>query len=190
MPNAEIEIQVRVERSDDLRTFLDTEATFEYEHHQTDEYFNPPHKDFTKTRPIDDWLRLRDADGAFTINFKHWNRQNGESTYADESETAIESIDTMRDILQAVDFRPLITVNKVRRTYHYQDYEISLDSVEGLGDFVEMEYQGERDSSESPALREEMIAFLKTHNIGKLQQNNLGYPFMLLFPDEITFKER
>lgn len=68
--------------------------------------------------------------------------------------------------------------------------ELSLDSVEGLGDFVEMEYQGKRDSSESPALREEMIDFLRSHNVVKIEQNNLGYPFMLMFPDEVVFEER
>ncbi len=34
-----------------------------------------------------------------------------------------------------------------------------------------------------------MIEFLKSHNIGKIERNYLGYPFQLLFPDEVEWEE-
>ena len=43
----------------------------------------------------------------------------------------------MRKIFEALDIKPVITVEKKRRTWNYKDYEIALDSITDLGDFVE-----------------------------------------------------
>ena len=55
----EIEIKVRVKDSTAFVQFLDAEAEFTGEQHQVDEYFNPPDRDFTAVRPVNEWLRLR-----------------------------------------------------------------------------------------------------------------------------------
>jgi len=71
----EVEIQVQVENTGKLLAFLKKEGRFLGEKHQIDKYFTPAHRDFTKVRPINEWLRLRDSSGKFYINYKNWHRE-------------------------------------------------------------------------------------------------------------------
>lgn len=75
-------------------------------------------------------------------------------------------------------------VDKTRETWEYQDYEIAIDQVKGLGDFVEIEYKGEEKSVDPVKIANEMIVFLKEIGLSNIRRNYQGYPFLLLFPDE------
>lgn len=181
MKETEIELQARIEHLAPLLTFLEKEARFELETHQRDEYFTPPHRDFLAIRPVQEWLRIRDADGTYSFNYKKWYfDEEGRGLYADEYETKIENINMVRKILESMDFKPIVTVNKKRKIWKYEDYEISVDSVEGLGDFVEVEYYGARHHDDHKKIMDEMISFLKKLGCGTLEINHSGYPALLL----------
>jgi adenylate cyclase, class 2 len=181
----EFEIQVRVENLAPLLAELEKNGEFKGEKRQIDEYFSPAHRDFTAVRPVAEWLRLRESGGKATINYKFWNRdEKGRSTYADEQETAVGDIAVLRKIFEILNFRKICTVDKVRKAWQYKQYEIAVDSVQGLGDFVEVEQLTEEDLP-AEKVNGEMIVFLKQIGCGKLERNQLGYPFMLLFKDEI-----
>lgn len=184
----EIEIQVQIENSQDLIQFLQNNATFAGESHQVDTYYQPTHKEFIATRPVKEWLRLRDSSGKYSINYKHWYYgKDGRSTHCDEYETKVESLEMLEKIFTALDVKELVKVDKVRKIWNYQEYEIALDSITGLGDFVEIEYKGE-DNDNPTDITTEMIAFLKEHNVGKISRNYVGYPFQILFPKEVTYE--
>ena len=70
MKDIEIEIQAQVENEKPLIEFLEKEGKFQSEKNQIDEYFSPAHKDFLSTRPVNEWLRLRNAEGQGSINYK------------------------------------------------------------------------------------------------------------------------
>jgi adenylate cyclase class 2 len=177
----EIEIQVQVENSKGLLEFLGAQAKFVGERRQVDEYFVPAHKNFLAVAPIEEWLRLRTAEGGSSMNYKKWyfdEQQNG--TYADEYETPVADIAMARRILLALDMKPIIKVDKLRKTWTYEDYEICIDIVEGLGEFVEVEYKGSRAVVDNELIRQEMIQFLKELGCGQLILNHTGYPALLL----------
>ncbi|MDQ5954735.1 MAG: adenylate cyclase, class 2 [Patescibacteria group bacterium] len=177
----EIEIKVKIEKYDNLKSFLEKEAKKKYINQQIDEYYTPAHKDFTKVDPIVEWLRLRDSDGKFSINYKHWKyEKDGRTHYCDEYESKVESIENLRKILIATDFKHLITVDKVRSVWLYKDYEISMDTVKGLGDFVEIEYKGNTENSVPSEITEQMIAFLNKIDCGNISRDFKGYPYLLL----------
>ncbi len=181
MKLTEIELQAQVENVAPLKVLLEKDGEFKYEHNQRDQYFTPAHRDFLSANPIEEWLRLRDADGTFTINYKKWHFDNeGRGLYADEYETKIENLEIGEKILQAIDAKPIIVVEKVRNAWKYKDYEICLDSVKGLGDFVEIEYIGSQDTRNAEKIRGEMIIFLKDLGCGTLTLNHSGYPALLL----------
>ena len=107
--NIEIEIQVNVENVQPLIEFLKANGDFQAEKHQLDEYFSPAHRDFIAVRPVAEWLRLRDADGKYSINYKNWHfDESGKSHYCDEFETKIEDIDKIRNIFSVLNFKPLV----------------------------------------------------------------------------------
>lgn len=191
MNNTEIEIQVNIEDSKSLLEFLQKNADFQSEKHQIDEYFTPAHRNFTGTRPVKEWLRLRDANGKYSINYKHWHYdESGKSHHCDEYETKIEDLAQVRKIFEVLNFKPIVKVNKLRKIWVYRDYEIAVDSVKELGDFVEIEYIGKDEKVDPKKITEEMVSFLKSVGCGKIKRNYVGYPFQLLFPDEVKIEEQ
>ena len=48
--------------------------------------------------------------------------------------------------LESEGFKPIIVVDKVRNSYIYKNCEISIDKVENLGNYIELEYKGESDN--------------------------------------------
>jgi adenylate cyclase class 2 len=94
----------------------------------------------------------------------------------------------MRKILLALNFRPIVTVDKTRRRWVFEDYEVALDKVVGLGDFVEVEYKGSM-VVDPKTTTKEMVVFLKNNGCGKIELNNGGYPMLLLFPNDAHYIE-
>jgi adenylate cyclase class 2 len=189
--NIEIEIQVNIENSKPLTEFLEKNAVFQKENHQIDEYFSPFHRDFIAIRPVEEWLRLRESGDKYSINYKNWHYdEEGKGHYCDEYETKIEDINQLRKILEVLNFKTLVRVDKVRKTWTYKDYEIAIDSVKELGDFVEIEYIGKDNQADPKKVTDEMVEFLKTIDCGKIKRNYVGYPFQLLFPDEVKLEEQ
>jgi adenylate cyclase class 2 len=173
MSDREIEIRVKIENSANLLDFLAQNAQFQEESHQVDIYYCPPHRDFLSVEPIKEWLRLRDSNGKYSINYKSWHYEaDGRSHYCDEYESPIESLDQLQKIFAAIDFKPIVEVDKLRRTWKYQDYEVAVDSVKNLG--------------LTPAqIAEEMMDFLKGLNVGEIKRRFVGYSFMLLYGEEV-----
>jgi adenylate cyclase class 2 len=185
----EIEIQVKIENSQALLDFLQKQGQFKGEKRQIDEYFTPIHRDFLAARPTVEWLRLRDSNGSYSINYKNWHvDEQGRSHFADEHESKIENIESCRKILLALNFTSRIVVDKTRKIWVYEDYEVALDSIKGLGDFVEIEYLGKEQTVNPVEVTNKMIDFLKQVGCGKIQRNYVGYPFMLMFPNEVGWE--
>lgn len=186
----EIEIQVQIENNKDLLKFLKRHAKFIGRERQIDTYYTPAHRNFLSVKPINEWLRLRNASGKYSINYKYWYYdKNGKSDYCDEFETEIGNIESLEKILSALNMKLLIVADKTREIWKYKDYEIALDSVKKLGDFVEMEYKGKATKKTPAEINNEMIEFLKNQNCGKISRNYGGYPFKLLFPGQAKIEE-
>jgi len=190
MPKSiEIEIQVNIENEKSLLAFLEKNAVFKFETRQIDEYFTPAHRDFTVVRPVAEWLRLRNSNGSYSFTYKNWHYQGEKSFYCDEYETEIKDLNQLKKALEALNFKSLITVDKTRKIWLYKDFEIALDSVKDLGNFVEIEYKGEDENVDPGKTTERMIGFLKKVGCGKIMINYMGYPYLLLFPEEAKYKE-
>lgn len=191
MQDIEIEIQVNIENNKPLIDFLESNAKFISEKHQIDEYFSPSHRNFINIRPVREWLRLRNSGGKYSINYKNWYfDKNGKSSYCDEYESEIKDLGQVKKILNTLNFRPLVRVDKLRKTWKYKDYEIAIDLVKNLGDFVEIEYIGKNENTKPEIITQKMVGFLKELNCGKIKRNYVGYPFQLLFPRETKYEEQ
>ncbi len=109
---------------------------------QRDEYY-----DFPDMRLFNDGgaFRVRSSDGDFRITYK-WCKKDEDTTSREEIEIGIESADKMITILESIGFVKLCEIKKKRKVYQLDDLKVSLDEVEGLGSFVEVE--GMADSEE------------------------------------------
>jgi adenylate cyclase class 2 len=177
----EIEIKVQIEKSRTLQAFLRKNAKQLFSNRQKDLYYMPVHRNFVAVSPIEEWFRLRDSNGKYSINYKKWfYEKDGTSNHCDEYETGVVSFGETKKILAALNYKHIITVDKKRTTWVYRDYEISFDDVRGLGTFVEVEYTGKAKKSDAKQIAEDMLSFLKKHNVGFIKRNFKGYPYLLL----------
>lgn len=107
--------------------------------HETDHYFNHPSRDFRETGEA---FRIRVDDDGAMVTYKG-PKLGGMTKTRMERETGVDDSETMRQILDSLGFRPAGIVEKTRCYYEYGDATLTLDSVKGLGDYIEIEMIGE-----------------------------------------------
>ena len=87
---------------------------------------------------------------------------------SDEYEFAVDDGDTARQMLTALGWQEIVTVDKVRLESKTKDYTICIDEVAKLGLFIELEVLTE-DSADVKNIQQQMRNFLKNLDIdGKL----------------------
>jgi len=178
--NIEIELKFPLLNSQEVESFLQSKGDFKYESFQHDVYLNPPHRNFLANKDnVCEWLRLRVSKGQAQINYKDWLPHSEKiKTHCNEYETRVDSYDQLKLILDALNFEFLIEVKKIRKVWIYKDVEISIDIVEGLGEFLEVEYKGEL--SEVDQAREYLHLIIQEINAMTSDIDLKGYPFLLL----------
>lgn len=191
MKSIEIETRFEVENIKPLLKLLKNEAKFTGSLHQLDEYYNAPHRDFFALAPkkgdksnskIIEWLRLREDDNGSSINYKYWHKdKDSVAVHCDELESKIADVEQLRKLLHALNFEPKIVVDKIRKSWMYKDWEISVDTVKNLGTFVELEYKGKKRNPDPKKIAGEMREFVNSLVLGKVEENQRGYPYMLLY---------
>jgi len=125
---------------------------------QADTYYNAPDRNFAVT---DEALRVRretdhgdrdggdgdetdrngDAAGAERVLLTYKGPLVDDSSKTrEEAETRVTDGDALRAILAGLGYDPVATVHKERDRYTVGRCRVTLDRVEGLGEFVEVEY--------------------------------------------------
>lgn len=114
---------------------------------QIDRYFNHPHRDFAQT---DEALRIRVDGNSNRITYKGPKIDLSTKT-RHEIELPIgdgdENQQRMAQVLVALGFREVASVRKTRRSVHMThegwSVELTLDDVEGVGTYAELELQSD-----------------------------------------------
>jgi adenylate cyclase class 2 len=132
----EVEVKSRIDSFDEMEARLkDLGAVKTKTEFQEDIYFQSPIVDFAKT---DEALRIRTTNSDTFITYKG-PKLNEKAKTRKEVEMSIESSQKAADIFTEIGFRPARTVKKNRQYYTYESFEISLDDVEGLPPYMEIE---------------------------------------------------
>jgi len=106
---------------------------------ETDFYYQHPSRDFGRTGEA---LRLRITNGRCRITYKG-PKMAGTAKIRFEAETEIGDYETMKSILERLDFRPVGMVEKTRAVFYLEGATVCLDEVVGLGTYIELEKMGE-----------------------------------------------
>ena len=136
----ELEIKVPCEDLDGLESRLRGLGALHVEDlDQVDLYFSHPARDFGVT---DEALRLRRENERTVITYKG-PKLDKDTKLREEIELGVEDLDRMSLVLERVGFRPVIRITKKRTVYELRGIHFCLDRLPELGDFVEMEWQGD-----------------------------------------------
>ncbi|MFZ3077190.1 MAG: class IV adenylate cyclase [Candidatus Aenigmatarchaeota archaeon] len=184
MPHNDTEIEIKIKLDKELfskvREKVENTAKFVKKVRQSDEYFTPAHRNFVEPKFPFEWFSIRERGGKAILNYKHWHPENAEvHTHCDEFETELANPGAMRKILSALDFKKLVTVDKEREAYTYEDeFEIALDVVKDLGYFIEIETMKDFGSVEEA--RKKLFEFAKILGVDVSNPDLRGYPFLLM----------
>ncbi|MDR3125645.1 MAG: class IV adenylate cyclase [Candidatus Nomurabacteria bacterium] len=181
MAKIEIESKYELKNTQKVVKFLDKNAKLKYESRQIDTYFDSPAVGYTTDlengRRIDYWLRLREEDSQSSVNFKDWSISDNIG-YCDEFESAVESATDVKTIFGRMGFKPVAVVDKTRRAYAYKDFEVSIDIVKELGDYIEIEYYGNSDDIKK--VQSQIGQILTEIGAKTAPEDHRGYPYHLI----------
>jgi adenylate cyclase class 2 len=94
-----------------------------------------------------------------------------------EYESSVGDADAVQKIIEGTGLEKLYELVKKRTRYFVDGFEVCLDRVEGLGDYVEvaLEPEGDVDKSEKSALRKRIMDFMKGLGVSEESLEPRGY---------------
>jgi adenylate cyclase class 2 len=182
----EVELKVRADHDRVRERLAAVGATDAGRVRQVDTYYDAPHRDFAST---DEALRLRrgtdlpaDGDGETTTKLTYKGPLvEAESKTRREHETVVADGAAAEGVLSGLGFEPAATVEKDRRFHEVEGYTVTLDRVDGLGEFVEVET--ETDAESVTAAREGAEAVMEELGLDPGAQVRTSYLGLLLADD-------
>lgn len=132
----EVEVKAKIDSFEEMEKRLENLGALKSKKEfQEDIYFASPIVDFAQT---DEALRIRTTNNNIFITYKG-PKLNKDAKTRKEVEMTIESASKAKDIFEEIGFKEVRTVRKNRQYYTYENFEISLDDVEGLNPYMEIE---------------------------------------------------
>lgn len=137
-------------------------------------YVDQNYGPFAEFQPGKNLLRVRETKGKAFLTLK-----NPQSVQMDsiERETEISDPQEAKEMLLLMGYHEAAQVHKTRMKSHYQDWEICLDEVQGLGSFIEVEKITENVDA-APVLKE-LFDFLKSLGVDEGDRIHDGYDTLI-----------
>lgn len=176
--NQEIEIQAKIKNPGGVEEKLNNIGKFNQERNQIDKYYVLSSRDFFSVDPPIEYLRIRYEEGKNHLNYSYLHfKESGWLEATDEYETTVEKPEIVEEIFNKIGLILKVTVKKNRKYFDCGDFEVTLDNVEGLGDFMEVE--AKKDFGGPDKTRQACSDFLNSLNIEYEVKKEAGYPRML-----------
>jgi adenylate cyclase class 2 len=151
----EFELKVRIPSLDPVRKqLIGHNARFCGRLHEHDIYYNAPHRDFGVT---DEAIRVRYTNDQAVVTYKGAKIKTSALKAREELNMVVDSGAVFEQMLDRLGFTRTAEVNKWRENYRLFEAAITLDEVENLGTFVEIEILA-ADENSNPTARIEEIA--------------------------------
>ena len=188
----EVEVKVRADHEPVRERLAALDATPLGRVRQVDTYYSAPHREFADT---DEALRIRrespgDAESFHQLTYKGPKVDVASKTRA-EHETELGDHEAMAMALEALGFEPAAEVRKLRERFAVGEYTVTLDSVDGLGEFVEVERAVEEGASDATpeegavdVAREGAFEVLRNLGLDPAEQIRTSYLGLLLATDD------
>ena len=136
--------------------------------HQIDTVFLLPEQVDAPIIPGSKIMRVRDVlnpeTGELQRSLMTLKVEGQAKLVSDEYEFVVDDGNAARQMLTALGWQEVVTVDKVRLESKTEDYTICIDEVAGLGLFIELEVLTE-DSADVKNIQQQMRNFLKNLNI-------------------------
>lgn len=156
--------------------FADRRVDYAIEH-QNDIYFSPKHFPFFGGDIDNEALRIRVLGKKNILSYKKFYEKTDEiPAHSDEHEIEVNDIERMKLILSDLRIEEAFTLKKERSIYMYEGIEVSLDIVDNLGYFVELEIKNQEDIDGSLKVIDKLV---NDFSINEDMRNYDGYAYLL-----------
>lgn len=179
------EIEILAPLQTDLQAAEKILSRFEYKGNRRtkDTYFYDPVRPNLKQNAngkLMECCRLREKDAHFYATYKVDHYRQDVWVYSDEYETEIKDITAMENIFRCLGLEKLVVVNNVKHTYETPEYEIVVEEVENLGNFIEVEAKNDDETIPADTIKNRIFEFLQNLGLKIGAESNAGKPEMLL----------
>ena len=178
----EVERTYLIANIEKFTKWLEENAKLVYEKHEIDDYYTPAHRNFLLKKHPEEYLRIRRAEKKSKVTYKKWHTPEGQmqGSHCDELETEVGDPETLKKIFTALDFKYLVTVDKKRKSYMFEDFEIEIDDVKEVGLVCEIEIKGEFATIDEAVVKiKEFASRIGLKELAQDDELNLGYAFMI-----------
>lgn len=177
----EIEIKLEIEEKKyiNLLNYFQKESIKHINKKQHDIYFSPENPKFFGDNIDDECIRIRIQKDKYILCYKKiYFGQQESDTHIVEYETEVSNLQATINILKGVRINKVCEVKKNRDSFIFKDiFEISLDKVENLGYFIEIEtYDKNLPIKEANKL---LLNFVKEMNLDITKRNLKGYSYLI-----------
>lgn len=170
----EIEVKAKIRNLDEIITKLkEIGCTLGEPIIQDDYIFNKKGIDLKNGPHFTPVLRIRKQGERIIFTLK---KDRSNELDCIEKEIDVSDKDTLKDIIELLDFEQTVEVHKKRQKAKYGEYEVCLDEVQNLGSFIEVEKISDEDGEK---VQKELFDFLKTLGINDEDRVFVGYDTML-----------
>lgn len=125
-------------------------------------------------------FRLRNKGNKCFITYKDDHFQGDTWLYSDEQETEIGDFVTAQEILKKLGFEKMVVLKNLKRIYHYESYEVVLERVENLGNFLEVELKKRISEGDVISEKEKIQVFINSLKLNCSPELNCGKPELYL----------
>lgn len=179
------EIEITMQLLENLDTAKQKLANFNFvgEEKIMDTYFYDPNKFSsmpTKDKELGECLRLRSKNQKIYVSYTiDKYDEEGNWLYAQHFETEVPNVQAALSQFNQANLKEMMTIRKIRNHFTNGNYEIFIENVEALGNFIEIE-KIINDDRDILALKKEMKEFAGTLNIQMSDVLKTGKPEMML----------
>ncbi|MCX6731827.1 MAG: class IV adenylate cyclase [Candidatus Parcubacteria bacterium] len=178
MKNVEVEIQAKIKNPKNIEKKLRKVGKFIKTRQQKDIYFVTPQRNFfAKKMPVE-YLRVRYEKDRNHLNYSFLHfKKNGWLNATDEYETLVEKPEIIEAVFKKIGLISKITVIKTRKYFICRDFEVTIDAIKGLGNFMEVE--AKKNFGTIDKTRKACSDFLNSLGVEYEVKKEMGYPRML-----------
>ncbi len=179
------EVEILITFDNTKEEVLNILSSFEFieEKEILDIYYEDPKRDNLKPEPnlrINEIFRLRKKGNQNLLTYKKNHFEKNRWIYSDEYETTVADYEKIKKIIENLGFEIQIVVKNKRKIYRYKDYEITLEEVEKLGLFIEVERMLDMNSQNEKVTKNEIREFIKSLNLKNVKELDLGKNQLML----------
>jgi predicted adenylyl cyclase CyaB len=100
--------------------------------------------------------------------------------YSDESETEISDIEAFKKVMFHLGLQVLVVVENNKYTYETDKFELVLEKVTDLGNFLEVEYKTDDETKTVDQIKNEVKQFILSLGLSIGEELNSGKPELLI----------